>query len=213
MSPKVFRFALLGQLALFVFRLFCFLLIPHFLLQPDEGGVSNYGLYEKTVVPYSLAFGLVSICTTISALNLPKEQRSLRTSLFYLSGLYLLVLLTTYPYKLNDTLNSIHSDSGALLFISMSVLGIWLATVVARHLVTTVLCIFELMAFGLAVLNYYGYLHVLFIAEGLTGSLFGLLLIQCLSILSARFPPLKEPPKVVDRCAVDYTHIYGNERE
>jgi len=184
---KVVRYILLGQLSLFGFLLVCLLLIPHFLLAPNEGGVSNYGLYAKTVVPYSLAFGLCGLLTLVSARFLPKElpaYAAVKRALISLGFLLIAVLLSTYPYKVNNTFNEIHIYAGsALAFLEMG-LGLWFAAVLVRNIKNILLLVIQLTGFGLGILTHFGLIHILFVSELVTSLAFGALLIRTIITLS-----------------------------
>jgi len=172
---------LLGQASLFGFLLICLALTPHFLLEYNEGGVSNYGLYAKTVVPYTLAFGLCGSLTLLAARFIPKgiaSYKTLRISLAALGILLIIVLVSTYPYKVNNALNVIHVDVGtALAFLELG-LGMWFALVLARDLKNIAFFAVQVIGFGLGVLTHFGVIHILFITEMLTSFAFGIVLVR-----------------------------------
>jgi hypothetical protein len=175
------RLLLFAQLSLFFFLFICFMLIPHFLLESNEGGISNYGTYAKTVVPYTLAFGLGGLLTIRAAKSLPKRMSRHQALYWVLSitgGLYLLVLLSTYPYKLNKTFDNIHTYAGFALAVFGMMTAFWFALVLARNFLNLVLLSAQTAGFILAILNYLGYVHLLFVAELLTGTAFGALLVR-----------------------------------
>ena len=178
------RLLLLAQLSLFIFLAICFVLIPHFLLEPNEGGVSNYGTYAKTVVPYTLGFGLCGVLTILASRSLPRmiaRRRTLRWVFLVLGVLYLVVLLSTYPYRLNHMFDVIHIYLGTALVLYSTALSIWLTFALLRSRVTFVLLACELVGFILSVLTFLGHLHVLFVAEILTSAAFGTLLVRSTS--------------------------------
>jgi hypothetical protein len=170
----------LAQLTLFLFLFICFLLIPHFLFESNEGGVSNYGTYARTIIPYTIGFGLCGVLTIQAALSLPKEisYRALRRALLLLGILYLLELLSTYSYKQSDVFNNIHVFISALSAVYCMAISIWLALSVARTSVNVLLMLAQCLGFIAAALTYVGYLHILFIAEVFTGAVFGILLVR-----------------------------------
>jgi hypothetical protein len=180
MTSKAARYVLWGQISLFGWLLICFLLIPHFLLESNEGGVSNYGLYLKTVVPYTLAFGLGGGLTLRAACLLPTSAsyRPLRRTLIFLGVWLLVILLSTYPYKLNNTFNDLHLGAGILLFIAETLLAGWFALVLASDTANRLLWTAQLVGFSLAGLTFFGVLHVLFIAQMLNSAAFGALLVR-----------------------------------
>jgi len=181
------RLIMLGQLSLFLCLSICFLLIPHFLFESDEGGVSNYGTYARTIVPYTLGFGVCGVLTIRAALSLPKgsSYRTLRRALILLGALYLLELFSTYPYKVNDIFNNIHVFISAVSALYCMAIGIWFALSVARNPVNITLMLVQSLGFVVAALTYLSYLHVLFIAEMFTGAIFGVLLVHTVGEVTA----------------------------
>lgn len=177
------RLLVTAQLCLFIGLLICVLLIPHFLFEANEGGVSNYGTYAKTVLPYTLAFGICGVATIWAARNLGRDDTDshLRPLLVVLGILYLFVLFSTYPYKLSAFYSNLHHIAGAALVIYSVALGSWL-TLFKAH-TTTVLALYtvQLIGFLLAVLTFLGAVHVLFVAELLGSTAFGALLIVTMS--------------------------------
>lgn len=183
---------MLGQFSLFGFLLICLALIPHFLFESNEGGVSNYGLYARTVVPYTLAFGLCGSLTLRSALVMPKQTpsyKALRGWLAALGILLIAVLVSTYPYKVNDTLNAIHVDAGtALAFLELG-LGAWFALGLVRDLKNGALFALQLAGFGLGVLTHFGAIHILFVTELLTSLAFGTIMVRTVDGLTSAGRP------------------------
>jgi len=169
---------------LFGFTLLCVLLMPHFLLERNEGGVSNYGLYAKTVVPYTLAFGLCGLLTLWSARFMAKENRAFGMALAGLGILLIAALLSTYPYKVNDTFNTIHVDIGtALAFVELG-LGIWFTLFLARDIKNILFLAIQIIGFVLGILTHFGVIHILFVTEMLTSVAFGIILVRTASQLT-----------------------------
>jgi hypothetical protein len=176
-----------AQVSLFGFLFICFLLLPHFLLEANEGGVSNYGIHLKTIVPYTLGFGICGTLTLRAARVLPQilpRRHVLQRSLYVLGTLYVFALLSTYPYKLNATFDAIHQDIGVILALFMLALGAWLVLALARSTVNILFFTAQCAGFMLAALTYFGLIHVLFIAELLMSSAFGMLLVRSMNTLS-----------------------------
>jgi hypothetical protein len=170
-----------GQVSLFLFLFICFLLIPHFLLEANEGGVSNYGTYAKTVVPYTLAFALCGLLTIRAAVRLPRHvihRRYLMKALMLLGVLYFAVLLSTYLYKLNHNLNNLHVLAGTMLAIYSMILSGWFVLVLAPSGKHRIIFLLQSLGFVITILTYFGYIDILFIAELLTSGAFGVLLVE-----------------------------------
>lgn len=181
MTSKAVRYLVIAQLSLFGFLFVCFLLLPTFLLRSNEGGVSNYGVHFLTVIPYTLAFGLCSIYTYLAARELPANSSThtnLRRVLLCLSVLFFVLLLTTYPYKLNQMWNNIHIYAGVVLMVYEIAVGIWLAAFVAQGYLTILILLVQLVGFILAAFTFYGVGHHLFIAESVASLAFSVLLIR-----------------------------------
>lgn len=170
------RLILLAQLCLFVCVVICVLLIPHFLFESNEGGVSNYGTYAKTIIPYTLGFGICGLLT-IRAAVVSAGTHTVRRLLFILGILYLLVLCSTYPYKHNTLYSNLHHTAGAALVLYTVAYGAWLLVCKPRSVVPLALFTAQLIGFLLAVLTYVSIVHVLFIAELLESTAFGALLV------------------------------------
>ena len=172
---------------MFAFTILCVLLIPHFLLERNEGGVSNYGLYAKTVVPYTLAFGLCGLLTLWSARFIPKEtasNKAFKTALASLGIILIAALLSTYPYKINDTFNTIHVDIGiALAFLELG-LGAWFSLFLARDIKNIVFFAIQVIGFVLGILTHFGVIHILLVTELLTSLAFGTILVRTASQLT-----------------------------
>ncbi len=180
MPPSV-RLVILAQMSLGLFLLVCFVLMPHFLLQSDEGGVSNYGTYSATIIPYTLAFGLCGVLTLQAARVFwtdTARSRQLRRVLFGSGWFYLAVLESTYLYQVSGLLDDIHIAVGVLLLVFQIATATWFGHVFTRDVLQTVLLAAQGAGFILAVLTLFGVLHVLFIAEVVTSLTFGWLLIR-----------------------------------
>lgn len=175
------RLLILAQLILWAFLFICFLLIPHYLLERNEGGLSNYGVYARTIVPYTLAFGLCGLLSLQAARVLsPKieRRRELRWMLAGFGWLCLFVLESTYLYQVNGVLDDIHIVAGIVLFVFETAAALWLGWVYPRDWLQDFWLVVQLFGFILSVLTFAGHLHILFIAEIMTGLGFGVLLAQ-----------------------------------
>lgn len=170
-----------GQLALFVGLLICLLLVPHFLFEKNEGGISNYGTITETILPFSLGFGLCGLFTMAATAALPRTlavYKQLHGALLVLGVCYFLVLFSTYPYKVNGFLDNLHVYAGVALVIWDMCFGGWLIFVLTRDRLDRALFAAQSIGFVLAALTYTGLLHTLFIAESLVSAAFGVLLVR-----------------------------------
>lgn len=176
MSHKVIRYLALSQLSLVVFLGICFALIPRFLLQGNEGGVSNYGVNSTTVLPYSVAFLLSGLLVLKAAYYLPRSTQAFnhfRQLLYTLAALLFLVLVSTYPYKLSVALKDLHIGAAALLFCFETAFSIWLVLVLQEDRTSSLLLTVQMVGFLLAFLSLIKFVHLLFIAQMITGVAFG----------------------------------------
>lgn len=186
MKHEITRSLLLGQLCLFFFLLICFLLIPHFLLEQNEGGVSNYGLYARTIIPYTLGFGLCGLFTISAARRIPNKPSAylwLKRLLTLLGAMYIAALVSTYGYKVNRVLDDAHIYASFALVATQLVLGAWFAASLVPGGVNYILAAIQYIGFVLVALNYFGLIHTLFLAELLTSLAFGVLLVRTTSLL------------------------------
>jgi hypothetical protein len=177
----VFRFLLLSQCSLFLFLAVCVAIVPHVLLARDEGGVSNYGIYGKTVVPFTIALVACGVFILMAAQIAPRTPTVLerfRCALQILGVLFLLLLTTTYPYKLNPMLKDVHVGVGSILFLFEMAMGIWIAVVLQRDWITVLLLLLQAIGFLLALSTLIGVLHILFISQIIASLAFGVLLVR-----------------------------------
>ena len=185
----MFRYLLLSQCSLFLFLGICVAIVPHVLLARDEGGVSNYGVFGKTVAPFTIAFIVCGVFLLVAAHVAPRTPAVLerfRRALGILGLLFLLLLVTTYPYTLNSTLRDIHVGVGSILFCFEMAMGIWMTVVLQRDRITLVLLLLQSIGFLLAFVTLIGVLHILFISQILASLAFGILLVRIAFRLSER---------------------------
>jgi hypothetical protein len=185
---KPARLVLWSQLSLNGFLLVCLALLPNFLFERNEGGVSNYGVHNQTVVFYTLAFGLSAGLLMAAARSLSATNKSLTAvkRVFYLLGsLFILVLVTTYPYKIDQTLDNFHILAAMMLFVAELVAGGWFALGLAKDRVNLLFFGLYVVGFGLAALTLAGALHVLFISQLLTSLSFGALITRTAAAVTA----------------------------
>src|SRR5437762_574500 len=99
MWNKASKYLLASQISLYGFLTICTLLMPQFLFERDQGGISNFGIHSLTVVPYSLGFGLCAIFILLAANSLPisiKSYSAVKRALFAVAGLCVLAVFSTY---------------------------------------------------------------------------------------------------------------------
>jgi hypothetical protein len=176
---EAFRSIVWSQTVLFGSLLVCTALMPRFLFSRNMGGVSNYGVQPRTVAVYSAgvvvaAFLLLRAARASGQLASP---RLVAGSCRLIAALYLGDLCTTYPYKLNAVLASVHSWAAILLAVTEMVTGVLLVARAARCPAGYAALAVQTSAFVLLGLTYAGSIHVLFLAETIAAASFGLLLL------------------------------------
>lgn len=174
MANKAVRYIFLGQLSLFICFIVCIFLIPHFLFETNEGGASNYGLYSRTIVPYTLGFGLSGILILIASKSI--SYKPLKLICILIGALLILILFSTYPYKVNRILDNVHQVLGTILFVVELVIATWFTVFLAYNRINFIFLFTQSIGFILAILTRFDVIHVLFVAELLTTLSFGSLL-------------------------------------
>jgi hypothetical protein len=174
---STFRLLAFGQIAFFGFLVLCFAIDPVFL--KTEGGVSNYGVHAATIIPYTLAFGSCAVMTTLAARQL-KGGRTLRIALYALAVLLLAVLVSTYPYKINGTLDEIHQLVSQALFVYELGFGAYLTFGIRSERLTICLFSIQFLASLAALLTVLGVFHLLFVSQILTGAAFSALQLRAM---------------------------------
>jgi hypothetical protein len=173
----VARDAALGQISFACFIALCVALHPGFVLKSNEGGLSNYGVHAKTVLPYTLALGLAAIFSMRAARQCRQSElaRPLEKLLLAYGVLTLLTLVTTYSYTRDSALKDLHVGVGVLITVFEFVSCLWIYRSVRRRRHFVYIAV---VGFILAVLTFFGALHVLFLTQLLIGGSFAFLLID-----------------------------------
>jgi len=154
--------------------------MPQFLLEHNEGGVSNYGTYARTIVPFTLAFMLSAGFALWSACLIPatsKTRRHFRLILQLYALIFLVVMGSTYPYKVNSFFDNLHIAAAILVTCFELATGVWLVRQggkMADRIWLTVL----MVGFIAAVLTLGGVGHILLMTQGVVSLAFGVLLVR-----------------------------------
>ena len=175
MNPR--GYFLLGQTILGACLVVCLMLIPGYFFSHDQGGVSNYGTDERTIALFTIGFTAAAAGSLLAGLSLPSsflQRRRKQLGLFLLALFYTAVLVSTFSYKVSDSLRSIHEYSALALFGVMLAQALWLALKVNPRDSRTrrALTIF-LAAFVAGLLTVFGPLHILFTVQIVCGVTFG----------------------------------------
>lgn len=164
---------LVGQLSLAVELIVCFILRPQFL--QSEGGFSNYGVVAVTIPFFTGAFLTAAIGTYVAARRV-RQNSMLKWSLYILAILFLSVLISTYPYKLNALYDLVHKLMAIVFSVWQLFFAIWLTIKV--HDAVSLMCFgIQVVATIMAGITLLGFVHLLFVSELLASASFGVLLV------------------------------------
>ncbi|MDE3031984.1 MAG: hypothetical protein KGI65_10300 [Acidobacteriota bacterium] len=178
---RAYTYALGSQLTLLAFIGVCLALHPGLVLKWNEAGLSNYGIHIRTAIPYSLAFAGSATFAVMAARATPSDSRAriiLRVVLGVYATLSVLALLSTYGYTLNTTLQHVHMAAGITLMVFEPLASIWLYLQLRGFRRDAAWLVLELLGLVLAAIDLAAWLHVLFLAQALTGVSFGVLLVH-----------------------------------
>jgi uncharacterized membrane protein len=176
---RAMRFIVLGEVAFIVFTGVCVALHPGFVIKGNEGGLSDYGVHLKTVIPYTLALGLLGTLNLRAAVLYSEDDRRsrrFRSLLFAYCGVVLMVLLSTYVYTLNADLKEFHYALGTLLIVVVCAGSLWMSRLRPSSTTVRVFLFVQLTGDVLNVMTAFGELHVLFLAELVSNIGFALIL-------------------------------------
>ena len=181
MGSRVSRYLLMSQVSFLALLAICVAITPGFLFERDEGGVSNFGVTPATRIPYTLAFLMCATFLLLAGHATPRRPPILdqfRRALFILGTLFVLVLVSTYPYKVNATLKDIHIMMGVLLIAFELAISSWLTFAIPRNSINILLLLIQAAGCLLALATLIGALHLLFLAQLMASAAFGVLLVR-----------------------------------
>lgn len=169
---------LVGQLGFFAGLLLCFAIRPQFL--KSEGGFSNYGITAVTIPFFTIAFLFAALGTFVTAAKIVAKHGRLAWALRMLALLFFLVLVSTYPYKLNSFFDDLHELSAILLFAWEVALSVYFLCKV-HDAANVLLFAFQFAASVAALITFLGFVHLLFVSQFVEGAAFGALLVRSTS--------------------------------
>jgi hypothetical protein len=178
---RALNYVIAGEVSYLLFAAVCVALHPGFVLKWNEGGISNYGLHEKTALFYTLALGLLALYNHRAAQYYDDEgqrSRRLRTLLDTYAAVVTAVLLSTYFYSRNSMLKELHFGLGTVLIVvvaigSLRMYRLWPPTLGVRALLFV-----QLFGDVIALATALGAVHLLFLAEMVSNIGFASLLIR-----------------------------------
>jgi hypothetical protein len=174
------RILIVGQVLMVVFLGVCVCLHPGLVLKENESGLSNYGVHVRTVIPYSIALlapGGSCLYVALSGTGLPRVGRLI---LLVYGVATLAVLLSTYPYLVSHVWHTVHASCGAVL-ISWEFVTAWWMTLHSHFSPRWLWLAGQSVGTVLALLTLSGQLHVLLVAQVLTGVCWGVVMVGELS--------------------------------
>lgn len=104
---------LLSQICLAITIAFCVLLAPGIVFELPQGGLSNFGTFQVTAPIFSVGI-LLSVGLMTVASRRMSSAALVAIVRFYAAGLVVL-LLSTYPYKINTVFKNLHIGVGFIL--------------------------------------------------------------------------------------------------
>lgn len=180
------RYLLYGQYCLYGGILVCIFLKPAGL--ETNSGLSYYGIYAQTVVPYMFALLGAAVFSLTAARTMTRvADRYIRFGLVCFAVLLVGISLT--PYSVGEPINLLHTTFGSALFSLQLILTGWLAFWRRRNITTVGLWLIEFLA-GIASAAYLNPSHGYLLESQLLFQLaFGTLLIYVLSEPSSTRSP------------------------
>jgi hypothetical protein len=181
MDIPIKKYLLISQLCLLVDLAICLILIPHFLFARNEGGMSNYGIHLKTVLPYSFGFLLAAFFVIKAALTIKAKSNRLhfmRRLLISYSILLLLILISTYGYKTNVYLKNTHIVITIATFWFELLSSAWLSRVFLWDKINIGFLVCQFIGLIIGSLTFFGSLHLLFTSQLITIISFGVILVR-----------------------------------
>jgi len=109
-----------GVVSFFVFMFICILILPSGLW--ENYGVSYYGSFLRTLIPYLLAFVSMSVCLFLAAVSLDSQRGNHFLAQSFRGMSVLLLFLAATPHNI---LSRTHMVLGSTLFILQLVLSLW----------------------------------------------------------------------------------------
>jgi hypothetical protein len=200
-DPSPGALILAGQLSFAGWMAVSIALHPGFVLKLDEGGISNYGIHLKTVIPYSLAFVLCAYCS-IRAGRRYRSSAGVARGLSYLLVTYgcllLLTLVSTYGYTRDPGLKEAHIAAGVATISFELVAAVWMYAQLRGGWDVLFLGV-QVAGFVVAGLTFLGALHLLFVGQALAAVGFGLLLVHLGWVTPCRGQSGSASPDAPDR--------------
>ncbi|MBC7708123.1 hypothetical protein H7Y63_02790 [Polaromonas sp.] len=175
MRFKAYQYLGVSQLIFGLCLLGCFILIPHYFLDSNQGGISNYGTEAQTSALFILGFGSAALGSLVAAIKLGRSV-GFSSSLYWLALSYLFVLVSTFTYKQNTSQRALHELSAVVLLFAMLLVVFKLRKITRHDVRAKIALIIFMVGFLLGCITSTDIIHMLFTAEVLCALSFGYLL-------------------------------------
>ncbi len=116
-----------SQASLAITLCICVLIRPSVLISLPQGGLSNYGTESQTIVVFSVGFWVATVFLLIAAKK--SQDIRLKKTMSFFAVLLALLIISTYPYRINTFFENIHIligfTVGTFQLISAYLLARW----------------------------------------------------------------------------------------
>lgn len=178
---KAVQYLLYGQIALWVSLLVSFLLLPKVVY--DNQGISHFGVYAKTILPYGLGFLACGYLVLMAAHSISSTNHimvTFRRALLLLAFFLLAVLLT--PFSVSTLFDWSHMIVSWLLFMCELVFAAWLLCLQPNR-VSWLLFVAQCAGSALAAFSLLSTAELMFTGQLVAEVAFGILLVRAAAYL------------------------------
>jgi hypothetical protein len=155
MRVSAFKILLAGHLSLFIFLLVCYIIEPYYF--EGSGGMSNYGADLRTFAFFSAGFISAALSSFFAAKVISRIQPSqvgLVRGLYILATMYMVALVSTYPYQINEFLSTVHKFAGLALVVYFVAFSVWLVYKMWLDWVATALGLLSAAGLGIVIWSF-----------------------------------------------------------
>lgn len=143
MVAKAVRYIIFGQICFYIGLTVAILLKPDGLA--TNNGISYYGIYERTFVPYALGLLGCAFFIWLAATRIRQQKFKIVSYALIVQSILVLVIIVT-PYSVSNTLDYSHTAAGSALFSLQLLLSFWLVTKLKWQIWSVALVAVELAA-------------------------------------------------------------------
>ena len=192
MNSKAVRYIVYGQVCFYVGLLVCIIIRPAGLA--NNAGISYYGVYRETILPYILALLGSAYFTIKAAEHFSALGQVIMRYALTLMGLLTIGILIT-PDSLSKFMDGLHRGCGASLFSIQLLLSVWLVVQLRYKLWAIIGTLVELGG-GIASFHYLSLQHGLLLqAQVVFQAGFGWVIIYSLPRLMLSSSLAEETPE------------------